>query len=117
MGHDRIIRFEKGPPPTKEEIEKVVRNFLGGIEEKIYWENNTLFVVLPGKGTPALLGFSDIPADMHDSERYFEIWNGDPNYINIETRHADDFTNVLCERLGYIFSTWWEGKWEGREIT
>lgn len=135
MATDRIVQFRDGQtPPTREEIEQLLRNFFSSAALDISWSAGRFYVTLVGKSTFALSGLghttqeagllalrtSPLGCDERWIEVWSEAWGTDPSAssqrakdICIITRHADEFTSALADGLVSLIARQWKGDVEG----
>lgn len=115
VGTDRFVFFKKSAldgKPTEAQITQVLKDFLGPAATKVWVENGVLIAQLPG---PTSFPFKSMEPSirMLDSpERYLEIHFGGPkdalSNIDIITRRADEFTNVLANGFEDLVIRYWE---------
>lgn len=109
MAADRFV-YWKERKPSREEVELVLTNFLGGIG-KVEWKTGRFFMDIPGKSKDAMNGIEfveSVPEEVMRPNRWIEIYLTD-DYIDIITRSQDHFTNSLADGLANLFATYWDG--------
>ncbi len=125
MAHDRFIEWRNGRRPTQAEISKVAKNLLGGVGKVGRWKDGRLIIDLPGTNTQPLKGLPGTPDSVnvgpgprtYPPERWIEVWHddgdpsdGDPPSTDVLTRHADEFTSGIADRIFDVLARWWGGK-------
>jgi hypothetical protein len=89
MALDRFIHFGK-KQPTREEVDSLLRLFLGEWPSEIVWNPRSCYITVPGK-----------PAEEHilyREERWIEIYIGDKN-IDVLTREQDPLVCAIATGL------------------
>lgn len=104
MGRGREVKWNAAPP-TREALEATTREFFGPSATYETCEHSVV-VVLP-------MAFSDTrhPESgnrREGTERCIEVWFSDGN-VNVETRHADRFTDAVADELAAVFSWYFDG--------
>lgn len=113
MGIDRFVNWKK-KGPSLEKVKVVLRDYLGS-GCTISSNGPRIFAVLQGKPS---YPFKSIPAykkyteasELHD-ERWIEVYVTKKN-IDVITRQADEFTNVVAEGFAVLAARFWEGERE-----
>lgn len=110
MSHDVFVRWQK-EVPAREEIKIMLSNYISD-GAKMEDGKDRLFVVLPGKPCSPMQHKYPVPAENYHEERFFEVYFGDDN-IDIITRFADEFTNVVARGFAECCARTLNGKIEG----
>jgi len=120
MAADRFIHFEEGAtPPTREEIESLLRNYFGGAATKIEWGEDRFYVILHGRPS---FPFAEIgkPPDVPNPykgdegrERWIEVWlDRKHGTVDVMTRHMDHYANALADDVARTIARYWSGRLE-----
>lgn len=112
MAADRFIWFKgDAKVPPKKDIESVLTNFFGEAA-KVEWVDGRFYATLQGKPTQPFAGLGLtgrlFPPDM---ERWIEVYVAKDN-IDVITRQADTYTNVLADGVAKLFAHFWQGELE-----
>lgn len=111
MAHDRFI-YWTDQRPTREEVEQVLRDYLGGVGE-LRWNNddqNRFYVELPGTPTHPLATIDSKTEIYGHLDRWIEVCVADDEPMDIITRQMDPFTNAIAADLAQIFASRWLGR-------
>ena len=122
MACDRFVWFENDRQPSKDEVERCLRNYLGyaGIVDEDRDQGSIrYFVSLPGKPTSpfdGIKGSANVP--LRD-ERWFEVIiekgvrnNNSRLYVDVITREQDEFTMNIAQGFAELLARFWNGKLE-----
>lgn len=93
MSHDVFVRWQK-EVPAREEIKIILSNYISD-GAKLEDSKDRLFVVLPGKPCSPMQHKYPRPVDAYHNERFFEVFFHE-DCIDVITRFADEFTNVVA---------------------
>lgn len=114
MALDRFVKFTD-KRPTREEVELVLCNFLGGVGSVEWAEGQRRFyVTLPGKNSFPFNGIASALAQLgqyHPDGRWIEVYIDDEQF-DVITRQQDEFTNVLAKGISKMFARFWQGETE-----
>ncbi len=104
MGRGRQVEWN-ATPPAREAIEATAREFFGP-SATYEADDQRVVVLLP-------MAFSDTrhPESgnrREGTERCIEVWFSDRS-VNVETRHADRFTDAVADELAAVFSWYFNG--------
>lgn len=117
MALDRFVYWKKNKDkPTKDQVEQVIRDYLGEVMTSLKWEGDRFFVCLVGKTTAPLKSVATedmrrIVTSNDGEERYIEVWPSD-DCLDVMTRRSDEFTNNVADGLAKIFARFWQGRLE-----
>jgi hypothetical protein len=119
MAADRFIYFKKERRPTRDELESVLKNFLGSqVAGEVEWneQQSRFYVTLPGKTSFPFQDLTDAlrhPFADEKRERWIEVWMDpeDPT-IDVMTRGMDEYTNVIANGIVKMLARYWEGEME-----
>jgi len=116
MASDRFVRWKKNTKPTKDEVEQVIKDYLGETMTSLKWEGDRFFACLVGKTTAPLKSVADedlrrILTHRDGEERWMEVWLAD-DCLDVMTRGMDEYTNNVADGLAKIFARFWQGKLE-----
>jgi len=115
---DRFIYFKKGTtPPTKDEIESLLRNYFGAAATEIEWRSDRFYVTLHGHPS---FPFAEIAPDVpnpykgeDERERWIEVWlDRKDGTVDVMTRHMDHYTGALATDLARTIARYWRGRLE-----
>lgn len=107
VSRDRFIKYKPRQAPSREDIETVLLNFLGGVGS-VEFQDGRFFVSLPGTPTPPYEGIEGAPKRYaHQKERWIEVIPGNP--IDVLTRQQDAFTNALADQIAQLLTRYWNG--------
>lgn len=109
MGRDRFVKW-RGEAPSRETVETTAAEFFGPSVNVTTDPGKSVFYTLP-------MAFSDpkhpLSEYRRDGEgRCVELWFHEGS-INIETRHADRFTEAVADELAATLSWYYNGVIEG----
>jgi len=116
MSCDRFIHF-KNKAPSKEEIEKVLEDYLGAFLVNNEWDGNRWNVTLVGNNSwpfrrMAIPGAATAGAEENAKYvRWMEVYIGDDN-IDVITRQGDWATNCLADGFAKLVAQFWKGELE-----
>lgn len=111
MACDRFVDF-KERRPTKEETEKVLRDFFGPDAAEIDWDGGRFYIMLPGKCS---FPFASLPISLTnpfaegERERWIEVYVEDDQF-DVITRGHDEYTNVIADGIAAMFARFWKGQ-------
>lgn len=116
MSLDRFVIFNH-KVPHKEQIELILQDYLNEAGH-VTLDEGVFYAMLIGKPTlPFKRIFTPSPPYPHE-DRWFEVylgldktWKGYP-YINVMTRQADEYTNVVAEGFAALIARFYDGKRE-----
>ena len=119
MALDRFVYWGKKKPSAKE-LRGVLEDYLGGVGKiedlrakkgRLTWWT----VTLPGRPTvpfQRVKGFEKYGAVMKDlKERWFEVCL-DEKYVDVITRHGDEFTGVVAQGFADLLVRFYEARLE-----
>lgn len=118
MACDRFVWFERGQVPPKEDVGRVLEDYLGDFLVKNEWGGGRWNVQLVGstswpfrrlaevEGT-AQATFWNSPEAKRD--RWFEVYIGDDN-IDVITRQSDEVTNNIADGFAKLLARFWQGR-------
>lgn len=112
MGADRFV-YWKEKKPSKEEIQKILEDFIGGAGTLAEWGNGRFGIDLKGENS---FPFRRIPDALKHhfpiKERFIEVFVH-PHCIDILTRQADEYTHSVAEGMAAMFARFFEGSRDG----
>lgn len=123
MSLDRFVRWQTELRPTREELQLVLEDYLGGAGEA-RWDTDRFFVTLTGLRSEAYRRCAHVTEVVRayaehtlreppaNRIRWIELYLHEDS-IDVITRCADDFTNAVAERLAEICAAYWDGKVDG----
>ncbi len=119
MALDRFVNFEHGSQvPSAKNMRKLLKDYLGEAAKKIAWKRDRFYVDLHGASTFPGRRLKDIGLAVRSGayakqvlspRRWIEVHLGDDN-VDVITRHADEYTNGVAQRLAEIIARYWKGK-------
>lgn len=110
MACDRFVNWRE-EAPTKEQLHDFIEGFFGSIVSFKY-EQDRLFVSLPGK--PIMPSCYGLDPESLPEERWIEIWTSPKDgTLDVITRQADHFTNILADGLTDRLAAWFHGDLRG----
>jgi hypothetical protein len=117
MALDRFVYFEQRVP-TPQHVRQILVNFLGGCGTVEDGPLNWWVITLPGKCSSPFAGIPGSrpfhPDRYNGEERWIEVvfQPDDTPSVDVMTRHADEFTNGVAERLAQEFARFYGGRLE-----
>jgi hypothetical protein len=126
MACDRFVYWKEGKPrPTRDEVEKVIRDYFGEVATEVRWDRDRFYVILVGKQTHplesvdpshlavvGLLHYRKLAAEgKASSKRWIEVWF-DAECLDVITRMADPLTNACAKDLAWHIAGQWDGDLE-----
>lgn len=117
MAIDRFIYWKRrGPRPSVSDVRTVLQDYLGDAASKVAVKDRTR-VIAELRGDPRF-PFRRMPGyegDARSSElhghRWIEVYVAADN-IDVITRMADEYTNVVADGFATLAARFWEGKRE-----
>lgn len=118
MACDRFVWFEQGRVPSKEDVGRVLEDYLGDLLVEIEWGGGRWNVQLVGstswpfrrlaemEGT-TMAAFWNSPEAKRD--RGFEVYIGDDN-IDVITRQTDEVTGNIADGFAKLLARFWKGR-------
>lgn len=110
MAADIFVQFKNKNVPPKDDIQKVLEDFLGEAG-KVEWDKDRFYATLQGKPSWAFKRVFKRVSACRDDERWFEVWIGD-DCLDIITRQQDHYTNALADGFAKLAANFWDGKVE-----
>lgn len=119
MSTDHIVCFNGVPVPARNDVCKLLEDFVGA-GGTVRWvdEQNRFYVDLVGTYSDPLRRLDDHFAMIHNElskeydgsprPRWIEVWFGD-DCIDVMTRQADDFTHWLAHGIAWKIGRFWNG--------
>ncbi len=112
MALDRFV-YWGSEVPTKEIIYQTLQCYLGMAVDEISIDDNRMTAVLVGAPSfpfRHIKGYEDFAAasEIHD-ERWFEVYY-DSKYVDIITRMADEYTNVVADGFAALCARFWKAR-------
>src|SRR5437667_6692563 len=107
MARDMIVNFQV--MPHMDAIKDSLDGYLSDVGTESKWSRNRWFVTLPGKPE----SMRHRPA-AHE-ERWFEVFIGTDS-VDVITREADEFTNVVAEGFAKRIARMLDGKMESEVL-
>lgn len=117
MACDRFVYWRKAAPPTKEQVQFALEDYVRDLATTVEWSRDRFVVTLPGMGSHPASRITDLDAErlmfMEDrkNERWFEVYIDDDN-IDVITRRADWVTNAIATEFARICAQFWQGDLE-----
>lgn len=124
MARDIFVRW-KAEVPSKEEIQACLEDYVRGLAEKINWERDRFFVMLPGQFSfpfdrvgPWSARFQregyrelKLEDDGTPRPRWFEVYLH-KDCIDVITRMQDEVTNNIAKGFAVLCARGWQGEIE-----
>lgn len=121
MSTSYLVRFDGVPVPTRDDVCKLLEDFIGA-GGKVRWadEQDRFYVDLVGTYSDLLRRLDDTCAQLHEylskerdgspRPRWIEVWLGD-GCIDVMTRQADDFTHWIAHGIAWKIARFWDGSY------
>jgi hypothetical protein len=114
MSQDRFVYWNERKP-TKEEIRHVLEDYLSEVAVEIKKDRRGFVVRLAGTYSFPFKRIDDcsrlVDPSQDGGERWLEVYI-DPKYLDVITRMADEFTNVVATGLANVFVRYWGARLE-----
>jgi len=111
MALDRFVYWKKKKRPSRKKVKTLVEDFFKGLSLEITEQDNSLYILLPGKPhSPWARLLPSIGKEIQ-KERWIEVYI-DTHYVDVITRLGDHITNVLAEGLTQLLAQYLDGRCE-----
>jgi hypothetical protein len=124
MARDHIVYLPSDKGPTKGQLGRLIKDYLGGIMTSLRWGGQRWTAVLVGpkswmyrRSFDPSCKYQRLEAAAHESEgwyqqeRWIEVWLGD-DCIDVITRQQDELTNDIASRLAWRIALLYKGTLE-----
>lgn len=116
MASDTFLRFPDGTSPGCEVLQIVLEDYIGEAG-RVYWNRDRFNVELKGRSslpfrrTEDASDFYKRAQEALRSERFFEVHvDLDRPIIDVITRQADEYTNVVAQGFVELCKRFWKAK-------
>jgi hypothetical protein len=112
MALDRFVRFHNVARPSREEVGKVLEDYLGGSAISVEWDKQgkRFIAQLHGVGSNPFKRLVE-KTSPEAEERWLEVSLGSDN-IDVITRRQDELTNAVAHGFAALVARFWSGTYE-----
>ena len=121
MACDRFIYFKRGQVPSREDVGKVLEDYLGALLATNDWQADKA-PHKSGRWMAKLTGSkswpfrrvehdAQCPWEPHTQERWIEVYI-DTNNIDVITRRQDELVSNVADGFAKLVARYWQGKLE-----
>lgn len=112
MARDRFVYWTNAKP-SRDEIRLILASYVSTAPLAVTEGKDRIFVTLPGKPSHPMQHKYPRPEGTFSEDRYFEVWfDPDNKCIDVMTRFADEFTNVVADGFVHICVREFKGRLE-----
>lgn len=110
MSLDRIVCWQE-KKPTKQILGDTLEDYIGEAG-KVEWIDDRWYCTFPGKpSSPFRRMLPQTQIFLRNDERWFEVFINSES-VDIITRSADEFTNVVAKGFAELLVRFWEARLE-----
>ncbi len=118
MAYDRFVYFEKGKTPKRDDVGKVLEDYLGALLIGKEWKRDRWLALLVGKKSWPFRQVEDTSSAMAQAaveeakeERWIEVIVTRGS-IDVLTRRQDELVNNVADGFAKLVARYWQGRLE-----